>query len=251
MGTLYGTAAFGGLAGCEPDPYPGAGRSSDSGPTGVASRSCIGSTRTPSADAAFQSASWWSRAMDGCTGRPNGASSAWPPIPLPPTFRCSTPSRRPRAVRSSLRPSRVSTDGSTSTSTDGGDGLTNGVGSVYSMTKAGTDVVTHHFFTLSGGGQGPYGLMHQDSGRNHLRHHRIQRGQSTGAVFRNTVRDPRSHPNPRLADDRGVLAQPVGTRTSGHVHRHSEPAGARGRSRSAIVAFLSAPPSRSSPATRA
>ena len=46
---------------------------------------------------------------------------------------------------------------------DGGDGMTNGVGSVYSMTKTGTDVIPLHLFTLTSGGQGPYGVMYQDS----------------------------------------------------------------------------------------
>jgi uncharacterized repeat protein (TIGR03803 family) len=162
-GYLYGTAEYGGLAGCYPSPYDGCGT--------------VWRMRPDGSDFAviyrFDSSTIRGRGFPlrklvvSSDGRLYGTTykGVFSLAPDPAASDFQVLYTVPPAQGSQIfAPPIEGLDGRLYINQyDGGDGLTNGVGSVYSMTKAGTNVVTHHLFTLSSGGQGPYGLMHQDS----------------------------------------------------------------------------------------
>ncbi|HKQ98598.1 MAG TPA: Ig-like domain repeat protein, partial [Candidatus Polarisedimenticolia bacterium] len=166
-GFLYGTATFGGLAACQPYPYDGCGtvfriRPDGTGP-GASGFEVIHS---------FTSATQKGRGFPqrkvvvandgrlyGTTYRGVFRVNADPAVPdfqvlytVPNTQGSQIFAPPIEGVGGRLFINQY----------DGYAGPGTGVGLIYSMTKAGADVTTHHVFTLAGGGQGPYGVMLAD-----------------------------------------------------------------------------------------
>ena len=162
-GFLYGTAQYGGLAGCYPFPYNGCGTVFRLRPDGTGQGQSGFEVIHRFTSATLRGYSFPQRRLvnpnDGhLYGTTLKGVFRVEPDPAAPAFQVlyAVPSGQGSQI---FAPPIEGVGGRLFVDQyDGGSGA----GTVYSMTRAGLDVTLHHQFDFDAGGFGPYGIMHAD-----------------------------------------------------------------------------------------